>query len=65
MTNCDETGYFYRAIPRKTLVLKQIKSIGIKWLKERLTVFMSGFSDQKVKNVQALGKVWNLVASKF
>lgn len=38
--NCDETGLFFKALPSKTLTLKNEKCVGGKLPKERLTVLL-------------------------
>ena len=38
--NCDETGLFYRALPDKTLAIKDQECREGKWLKERVTALL-------------------------
>ncbi len=57
--NCDETGLFFRALPNKTLTLKNEKCIGGKLSKERLTVLICGFADGTLEKPIVIGKSWN------
>ena len=39
--NADETGFFFRMLPDKTLQIKGVESKGDTYIKERLTVLVS------------------------
>lgn len=56
IANCDETGLFYRAIPKKTICLKGEKCHGGKQSKERLTVMLCCFADGTFEKPIVIGK---------
>lgn len=59
IANCDETGLFFRSIPKKTLYPKGEKCFGGKHSKERLTVLLCCFGDGKFEKPLVIGKAEN------
>lgn len=39
--NCDETGLYYRALPKQSMIIKGDSSKGVKTAKERITVLLA------------------------
>lgn len=56
IANCDETGLFFRAIPKKTICKKGEKCYGGKQSKERLTVMLCCFADGTFEKPLVIGK---------
>lgn len=54
--NCDETAFFFRALPQKTLHKKGEKCFGGKHSKERLTVLLCCFADGQFEKPLVIGK---------
>lgn len=59
IANCDETAFFFRAIPKKTLHKKGEKCFGGKHSKERLTVLLCCFADGTFLKPLVIGKSEN------
>lgn len=59
IANCDETGLFFRAIPKKRLYPKNTKCFGGKHSKERLTVILCVFADGAFEKPVVIGKSEN------
>lgn len=57
--NADETGLFFRALPKKTLALKNEKCTGGKSSKERLTVLFCASMAGEKENPLIIGKSRN------
>lgn len=56
IANVDETGLFYRAIPKKSICKKGEKCHGGKQSKERLTVMLCCFADGTFEKPLVIGK---------
>ena len=54
--NADETGLFYRALPRKSLVEKYKQSKGQKYCKERITILLAASSTGEKLKPLVIGK---------
>lgn len=59
ISNVDETGLFYCALPTKSLILKNKKSVGKKLSEERLTNFVCGYMDDQFEEPIVIGKAEN------
>lgn len=57
--NCDETGLFFRVLPKHSLVLKGDKCNGSKYSKERLTVLLACSAEGEKLTPLVIGKSKN------
>jgi hypothetical protein len=64
ITNDDETGLFFHALPSKTMCLKGKKCSSRKLCKEKLTVFFCGFMTGEMGKPSAIRKATKSLCSK-